>query len=194
MTGEVGAPTDKTGTAYRTTTRRKLLRSLGIGGIGFGAGATFASARSGDGIVSALRGNSSTAGGSTPSPSATPAPTTAIADSTSASPTAGEDPVVEEVTAVEAIRGQERHVRVSAIVANPNTAPLRRGLYATVHHEPYESTGNRLVDLPANSRHEYLLRVPHLGDVRSAILEAVDRGDHSIDVTVGPLPDRFGDR
>jgi hypothetical protein len=180
MPWELGTPTDKSGPAYQRSRKRQFLKYVGAASIGFGGGTLLTKGDSTEGIVSAFGTNTTQTNGST---------TESIEQPIDSEMELG----VEDVASVEAVRGQESHLLATVTVSNPREEALRRGLFVTVRHEPYESTGDRIVQLPARSREEYLVRVPRAGQIRSAVLSAVENDDYEIEASLGSLPERYGD-
>jgi hypothetical protein len=181
MTWEVGTPTDKSGPAYRKSRKRQFLKYAGAVGLGFGGGALFTRQESDEGIVSAFGNNSTANGSDSGAPTGTP------------TATAGGDPTIEGIGSIDAHSNPTHHALVSVTVSNPTTTAVRRGLYVTIRHEPYESSGDRVVELPPRSSQDYLVRVPRSGQMRNAIFLAVENDDHELETRLGELPERYGD-
>jgi hypothetical protein len=188
MSWEVGGPTGKSGPAYRTSRRRQFLKYVGAASLGFGGGAVLTDRSSTEGVVTAIEEKTmrSDATGNASNNTTT----SAGIDGT---PITGTEPAIDEVLTVQPVSGQRKYVLVTLAVSNPLEEHVRKGLYVTIRHEPYESTGNRIAELPAESRHEYMVRVPRSGQIRPAILSAVENGDHEVEVSLGSLPERYGD-
>jgi hypothetical protein len=188
MSWEVGGPTDKSGAAYRASSKRQFLKYVGAATVGFGGGAVSSNGGSTEGIVSAFGGANETA-------DEDPSPATANGSATPAveSSIAGTEPSIDEVVSVEASDGQRKFVLVTVALTNPREESVRRGVYATIRDEPYESSGDRVVELPPTSRHEYLVRIPRIGQLRSALVTAVQTDDYDIETSVGLIPERYRD-
>jgi len=182
MPWEVGTPTDKSGPAYHKSRKRQFLQYAGALGLGFGAGALVTRQESDEGIVSAIGANKTAAKGSD-SAASTRTPTA----------TAGGAPTIEGIGSIAAATTPTHHALVSVTVSNPTPTAVRRGIYVTIRHEPYESSGDRVVELPPRSTQEYLLRVPRSGQMRNAIFLAVENDDHELETRLGELPERYGD-
>jgi hypothetical protein len=187
MSWELGAPTDKSGPAYRRSRKRQFLKYAGVAALGFGGGTLFSHQESTDGIVSAFGTENATAD------EPTNASTNGSISTGGQSTGSGTESTVEEVAAVEPVRTNRNHVLASVVVSNSLETVDRRGLYVTIRHEPYESKEDRVVELPPQSSQEYLLRVPRAGQIRLAMLTAVENDDYEIDVRLGGLPERYGD-
>jgi hypothetical protein len=179
MSWEVGTPTDKSGPAYRKSRKRQFLKYVGAVGLGFGGGTLLTRQESDDGIVSALGSNNTTTNSttSTETPTATP----------------GGEPTIEGVASIDAVSTPTHHALVSVTISNPTSTALRRGLYVTIRYEPYETAGDRVVELAPRSSQDYLVRVPRAGQMRNAIFQAVENGDHELETSLGALPERYGD-
>jgi hypothetical protein len=188
MSWEVGGPTDKSGAAYRASSKRQFLQYVGAATVGFGGGAVFSNGGSTEGIVSAFGGANESAEGDS-------SPATADDSATSAteSSSGGTEPAIDEVVSVRASDGQRKFVLVTVALTNSREESVRRGVYATIRDEPYESSGDRIVELPPASRHEYLVRIPRTGQLRSALIAAVQNDDYELETSVGPIPERYGD-
>jgi hypothetical protein len=156
--------------------------------VGFGGGTVLSADDSSEGIVSAFATEDSnethpTGAGNSTTEGASSTPTIA----------SGGTPALGGVSDVRAVQGQIRHVLITVTLTNPRDSMQRRGLFVTLRHEPYETTTDRVVELPPQSRGEYLVRVPNVGQVRSAMLHAVENDNYEIDVELGDLPERYGD-